>query len=166
MPRGRSFRFRLEALSSYRKRLLDMREQSLAEARRVLSDALERRKHLHGERIACWEAISAAGPDGRLDADDLKDMDARIRYLGGAIDRQCAVVGHRETEVEDRRLEVVDASKRKKIVERLRERDYAEFMDELTVEDRKLLDEVGSVRAARARNANLDVGAGIQRVTR
>lgn len=165
MPQGRTFKFRLEAVGNYRKRILDMREQALAKAYRVVSAARERREHLCGTRVACREAISAADPDGRLDANDLRDMDARISYLGGAIRRQCGVVAHHETEAEDRRLEVVDASKRKEVVERLRERHYAKFMGELAIEDRKFLDEVGSVRSARSRNANVDTGPGIQRVT-
>lgn len=165
MARGRTFKFRLEALGNYRQRLLDLCEQALAEAHRVVSDARKQHECLYVERIACREAITAAGPDGRLNADDMKDMDERIRFLGYAIARQRTVVRHRERDVEDRRLEVVDASKKRKTVERLRERDYARFVDELNCEERRFLDEVGSIKAARAGNANIDGAADLQRVT-
>jgi flagellar FliJ protein len=165
MSQGGSFKFRLEALLNYRKRVLDMCEQGLGEARRLLRAAEDWCVYLRGERDACRQAISVAGPDGRLDVDDANDMDLRIQYLGGAIDRQQEVLWDCETQVEARRIDVVDASKRRKVVERLREHAHADFMGELTIEERKFFDEVGSVRAARARNENLDTGAGIQRVT-
>ena len=166
MAQGRSFKFRLESVRNYRHRLLDMSEQALGEANRELCSAQDRLAYLCAERAACRRAVSESGPAGRLDVDDVKDLDLRIRYLGDAIERQRDEVRRRELDVETKRLDVIEASKRKEVVERLRERDYSEFLGEMAYAERKFLDEVGSVRAARSRSGDYSSNTNARQVIR
>ena len=154
MAEGKAFEFRLETLLNYRKRLLDLRAQQLAEAHRAVNAAAARCEQLHVERTASREAISKPDADGRLDVDASRALDWHIQYLAQAISRQEDEVERLADETEARRVDAVDASKRKKVVERLRIRDLAAFLDDLARDERKFLDEVGAVRAARSRSAN------------
>ena len=157
MPEGKAFGFRLETVLSYRKRQLDLRAQALAEAQRVCNAARSRREQLYGERTMCRCAISTPDAGGRLDVDMSRSLNRYIQHLAEAITRQEAELEQLNEESEARRVETVEASKRKKVVERLRQRDFAKFLDELADDERKFLDEVGSVRAA-ARGSNFRAG--------
>jgi len=152
---GKAFEFRLEALLGYRKRQLDLRAQELAEAQRAVNAARARRERLRGERAMCRESVSMADDDGRLDADASRQLDRYIRYLAEAIAGQEAELEQLYGETNARRVEAVEASKRKKVVERLRERDLAEFLDGIADDERKFLDEIGTVRAARGRSSGI-----------
>ena len=154
MPEGKAFEFRLETLLSYRKRQLDLHAQALAEAQRVCNGAHARRGRLFGERAVCRRAISTPDDAGRLDVDASRSLNRYIQHLAEAITSQEVEIERLNEETETRRVEAVEASKRKKVVERLRQRDMEKFFDGLADDERKFLDEVGSVRAAtRGRSA-------------
>ena len=158
MPEGKAFEFRLETLLSYRKRQLDLCAQALAEAQRVCNDARLRREQLCGERTMCRRAISTPDTAGRLNVDASRSLNRHIQHLAEAITRQDAELERLNGESEARRVETVEASKRKKVVERLRQRDFKNFLGELADHERKFLDEVGSVRAA-AHGSSVRVGS-------
>jgi len=161
---SKGFEFRLETLLSYRSRILELRAQELAEAQRAVNAAETLCDRLRNEQTVCWRSISAPDRNGRLDVDLSKAMNRYLDYLAEAITRQTAEIGRLKEETETCRLEAVEASKRKKVVERLRERDMEEFLDGLADDERKFLDEVGSVRAAsQGRNARSGPGGSIQR---
>ncbi len=106
----------------------------------------------------CRRTISTPDAAGRLDVDVSRSLNRHIQYLGEAITRQEAELERLKEESEARRVETVEASKRKKVVERLRQRDFEKFLDELADDERKFLDEVGSVRAA-AHGSSVRVGS-------
>jgi len=154
MPEGKAFEFRLATLLSYRKRQLDLRAQALAQAQRAANAAEMRRERLFGERAACRWAISTPDDAGRLDVETSRSLNRYIQHLAETITRQETELERLNEETEARRVETIEASKRKKVVERLRQRDMEKFFDGLADDERKFLDEVGSVQAAaRGRSA-------------
>jgi len=152
LQEGKAFEFRLETLLSYRKRQLDLHAQALAQAQRAANAAEMRRERLFGERAVCRRAISTPDDAGRLDVETSRSMNRYIQHLAEAITRQETDLERLNEETEARRVEAVEASKRKKVVERLRQRDMEKFFAALADNERKFLDEVGSVRAAARRH--------------
>ena len=141
------FRFRYDALLLYRKRTLDRLAQELAGLQRELRAEDARRAELEQLERLCIQDF-AEHREGELDVFCLRDYQAYMVRLRRIVEALTArIVALREFE-DAKRDEVVEASKRKKIVERLKERDKANFEKLLTEKERKFLDEIGNVRAA------------------
>ncbi len=143
----RRFKFRYEALLLYRKRILDRLAQDLAELQREIRAEDSRRAELVQLERLCIQDFSE-NCHGDLDVFSLRDYQAYMVRLRGIVEKLTARIVELRDGEEAKRVEVVEASKRKKTVERLRERDKADFEKLLTEKERKFLDEVGNVRAA------------------
>ncbi|MCP4646031.1 MAG: flagellar export protein FliJ [bacterium] len=145
MPRRKPFRY--GALLRVRTHEQDRKARDLAEVRREIARVEEDRDRIvAAQRDAIGEAAEAAREEFR--ADDVRRYFAYERQLARlAVDRDSALAKLRRDE-DERRTELEEAMKRKRIVERLKERQDKAFADEMLKEDRKAVDEIATNRAA------------------
>ena len=81
------------------------------------------------------------------------DLQMHNNYLGVLKERiikQEAVIKKAEELVETKRLELVEAMKERKIMEKLKEKDYETFVKEEQLKEQKIQDEIVSYRYSRA----------------
>ncbi|MBM3318717.1 MAG: flagellar FliJ family protein [Candidatus Eisenbacteria bacterium] len=142
----KKFRFALHGLER-------IREIEVDRARARLADS-ERARQAEEEGIMRLDAALAAGAgacprQGRLDGAALAAED---RYLGALRDRREEAVGRLGAwirTVESDRRRFTRARQERQAVERLRERRYLEFVQEVLREEGRELDEVAGVRHRR-----------------
>lgn len=143
MPR--TFSFKLAPVLRYRKQVEDNRKRELAAARAAVAGQRKLLKQLQEEEVKC-KADIARLEKGRV---DIQDVLAHRRFLNALQRRQA--VGFQDlqrllnNESEALRA-LVEATKARKVIERLRERRYTTYLQEVATEERKFLDEVGAGR--------------------
>lgn len=130
-----------DTLQRVRQRKEDQCAQRLAEARRDVAAAERQREALQAETRATLEAAASRATD-HLDASDLRRYYQYERHLARMTDAKDAEIRQLEGVREDRRDELEDAMKARRVVEKLRERKLLARQKRLRKEEQRLLDEV------------------------
>ncbi len=145
-----AFRFRFQSVLNYRKRLVEERQMALALAqqrllqlRQEIQELRERREAL-AARIQAELSGSLQVAQVRVHYAYLDWLDARLRELEQALEAA-------ERSVEEQRRALEEALKRRKTLEKLREKDRRVFVEELERRERLILDDLGVARHRRLR---------------
>ena len=136
------YRFNLQVLLDYRKRIEEGLQIELSQIRRDLEKEKQllissQRKKLHyEEELVKKEEKDINVNEALLYRDYLKGMRIRIK-------EQRDLVAKVKIDLDKKREELLDATKKKKGLEKVKERDWKRFMDGLQKRERILIDEVG-----------------------
>ena len=141
------------ALLRVRERQERLKAQALAESRRDIQRVEAQRDRLNDEqrRILVEAGIAAAD---EVDAPKVQSLFHYERHLSHlSVEKDSEIHALRKVE-ENKRVELEEALKRRKIVERLTERVREEYIRHVRKEEQKLLDETAAVKSAIARKDN------------
>jgi flagellar FliJ protein len=156
MPPPRPFRF--DTLLRIRQRQEDQKSMALAEARRALQAARVRQAGIVEHQRAML-AQAAALAQARFDASEVRRYYQHERHLAQLAVEQDATVRQLEHAAETRRGELEEALKRRRVVERLRERRLAARRDALHRAEQQVLDEI-AVNLSALRDPGSSQGTG------
>lgn len=149
-----TFKFRFAALLKYRKRVFDRLSLELAELQRDLLEHQSEMCELERRHSACTADLATHVAD-KVDAEVVMMYHRYLDLLAGRMQHVGQEIARLNGDVRDKTDQVIAASKEKKIVEKIRERDRFTFMKFVADAERKILDEVGANRAsAIARDAS------------
>lgn len=144
----RRFRFALEPVLAHRERIEDERRQELAVAQHALNEATAELLRLHDEFRKNSNALR--DEHKHFDGEQLRLHYAHLEFLDRAISAQEEVVAHRKAEHSQARLRLLEASKDRKAMEKLKDRRReAHLAAEAAVEQREL-DDANARRFAHA----------------
>lgn len=116
----RKFRFALAPVLAHRQRIEDQRQQELAAAQHALNVATAELLRLHEEFRKNSNVLRE--DHKRFDVEQLRLHYAHLEFLDRAITAQEAAVAHCKAEHAHARLRLLEASKEKKALEKLKER--------------------------------------------
>jgi flagellar FliJ protein len=143
------FIFRFETLLTTRRHAEEVRQKELSEAKRALaSEQALLRESRESRRRSLTELGRRQGVDFR--AADLALFGSYLDRLAREIDARMKRVAAAERRVAQQRLLVVEAMKRRKVLEKLREKDEREFRETHARNERKFIDEIATGRHARS----------------
>ncbi|MBI4717329.1 MAG: flagellar FliJ family protein [Planctomycetes bacterium] len=152
------FRFRLEVVRKLREQAQDAERRALAGALRGSAAAEEQVAILTREWGGVGERLRAARQRERIDVGQLRgDLFYRLR-LQRRLAEAGEVLAARRAELEQQRLRLADATRRLKVIEKLRERHWARYQEQVRREERGLFDEA-ALQAFRAESV-IDLRAG------
>ena len=130
-----------------RKRQEEQRAERLAAAHRLRRRAQAERDHLEAERRRMFERAGQAA-QGRMSAAEVRRYYQYERHLARLADEKDAeIMRLRQTEAE-RRAELEEAMKKRRMVERLHERRTESVLREVQRQEQRMSDESGTTRAA------------------
>lgn len=143
------FIFRFETLLTTRRHAEEARQKELSEAKRALAaEQALLRESRETRRRSLMELGRRQGEGFR--AADLALFGSYLDRLAREIDARIKRVAAAERRVGQQRLLVIEAMKRRKVLEKLRERDEREFRDTHARNERKFIDEVAIGRHTRS----------------
>ncbi len=143
------FTFRFETLLTTRRHAEDALQKELSDAKRALSAEQALLRESRDTRRRSLAELQRRQGEG-FRAPDLALFGSYLDRLAREIDARLKRVAAAERRVNQQRLLVVEAMKRRKVLEKLREKDEREFLETLAVNERKFVDEVATGRHARA----------------
>jgi flagellar FliJ protein len=133
--------FELEQVLMYRREMEKLRKQELAEAKHVLEQAnneLQREEELVGllsrefngcqKNLACIDDVRMYADFFSRKREEIKQQKEQIETLDQAMN--------------EKRSDLMEASKEKKILELLKEKKAVEFRQEMAAKERNFLDEI------------------------
>ena len=147
---ARKFVFTLQPVLEHRKRIEDQKQQTHAVRKRAHQEAKAELDRLNDEFRS--HARELREQHGSFDAEDLRLRYAHLQFLDRCIDAQIKVVAERQAALERARVDLVAASKNRKVVDKLKERRRtAHAVEELRIEQIEL-DDGNARREGRRRN--------------
>jgi flagellar protein FliJ len=144
-----SFKFRYEALLGYRHHLKEKAEVEYAQAKQQLRQLKETLKEyqetLQATRMEIVQAIRE-----KTDSDTIKNYSQYIGALKIWITMQEAEIAKAEKLTAEKLENLLNITKKFKIIEKLKEKDYKKWKDKLNVMEQKEISEAGVLRHGRA----------------
>lgn len=153
-----TFRFRLETLKKIREGERDERRRRLAEALQALQIVEQKRQELRAEAARVQEQTRRASQPGTVDVNALISQQRYALLLsaqGQQLQEQAARI---EDEIERRRAALVEADRQVRVLEKLRERQLAAFLEQQEKRDQKQMDEI-ALRGVVSRRVDPAVGS-------
>ena len=136
---AKRFKFPLQSVLDMRKRTEDERQQVVAERKRALELSEAELQRLNDEFRASSDRLRSAHRE--FSGEELRLNYAHLQFLDRAITAQIRVVAERRVSLDRARADLLEATKERKVVEKLRERRHQAFVaEELRIEQNELDD--------------------------
>jgi flagellar FliJ protein len=142
------YRFKLEALLNHRRHQEDVCQKELAQARRRLSDEREKLERKKREKQESLEKLQAKKKESTNMADIMLYMNY-IQQLSKDIEDQAMNVHETEKLVDQKRHGLVSIMQKHKTLKNLKYKEHQAYQQKLMQDERKLIDELASIRHAR-----------------
>lgn len=133
--------FKLEALRKFRQHQEDEKRKKLAQAQRNLEEALDKLSTLLARRERTEEDLQQC----QLQSTTGQQITVYLKFLqklAGDIEQQQATVAGFRHGCELAREEVLEAMKQRKILDKLKEKEWKRYLDNLNHEEEKFIGEM------------------------
>ena len=144
----RKFRFPLQPVLEHRTRIEEERQQEVAVALRAVNEALSALRRLHDDFRTHSDALRSEHQ--RFTTEELRLHYAHLEYLNRAITAQEGAVAAAKAAHEQCRLRLVEASKEKKAIEKLKSRRHEAHIAAETVVEQREIDDMNARRFSRS----------------
>ena len=111
----------------------------------IVQNDLNHEKHLLHELYREYEVIKEKGLKYR-NINELKQIQIYKQDIENKIELQKEIIKTKNAELEELRLELVEAQKDRRIMENLKEKDYTNYQNEMKAADQKQLDEMAVLK--------------------
>lgn len=142
------FEFRLQSVLNLREKLENQKELEYGLALKKLERERELERSLRSSRSACVTAL-AGKIEARIDPEEIARYNEYINVLKDRIAVQIKVVKAAADYAENKRLELVEAMRERKTLERLRENQHEEYIEEEKRDEQKQVDQTVSYKYAK-----------------
>lgn len=145
------FKFKLETVLKVKARIEDLRKMELreAESRR---DQARLELYRWQKEIADNIRLYREKFQQRINPEEVNNYHRYLTWLNRQADSAALQLQEREKEVAERRQKLVEASKEKKILEKLKDKAYQDYQAEQLRAEIQFLDELGTGRFIRDQN--------------
>jgi flagellar FliJ protein len=144
------FQFKLQPVLDYRKQIEEQLLSEFADAKRRLTCEQERLELLENKKKDLITQLESMG-EGDVTVADISLCRSYLERIRDDENNQREVVLQLDGELEDKRSKLVDAIKKRKLLEIIKEKKTEEYRTNLIYNERKELDEFGVSRSGRGK---------------
>ena len=145
MRRLAKFNFRLQSYLSLKSKIEDQKRNEFGKAVAALELEKQRLIQLERERDLCIEEFRVK-VEKYVDMRNLNQFNLFLERQKDLIKKQHAAIARAEAYVRQKRMELVEAMKDRKILDKLRENEFEEYLDEEKKNEQKVLDDLVSYK--------------------
>ena len=142
------YRFKLEALLNHRRHQEEVCQKELAHFERQLADERTQLRQLKQDQRDNARELQAR-QKARINVSAIILSVNYIRQLAGKIENQIECVREATRKVNQKRNELIAIVKKRKTLEKLKEKEQQAYQQKILQNERKFMDEVASSRHAR-----------------
>ena len=142
------YRFKLEALLNHRRHQEEACQKELAQTRRRLTDEREKLERKKKEKQGSLEKLKVKKKESTTVSDIMLYM-TYIQQLSKDIEDQAMHVHKTAKLVDQKRQELVSIMQKHKTLKNLKYKEQQAYQQKLMQDERKLMDELASIRHAR-----------------
>jgi flagellar FliJ protein len=139
------FQFDLEAVLNYRLQVEEQCQLSLAEAVKNLQVAMDVLEGLQKEKNDLIRHLVKM-QENALTSDVIARHFIFIEFLKSKEEKQEAIIANMQEEVSAKRQDLLEAVKKRKVMEALREKKMAAYVSEMAAKERKQLDDFAVIK--------------------
>ena len=141
------FNFKLESVLHLREKLEDAKKNEFGAAIRALEEEKAKLAALEQEQLDTIESFRQSINEG-IEPEDIHNHNNYLAKLKFLIKQQHIAIKKAEAFVEIKRLELVEAMRDRKSLDKLKENKYEEFIAEEKQAEQKIIDEVVSYKGS------------------
>jgi len=145
------FHFKLQPVLDYRKQIEEQFLSEFADTKRRLNYEKERLELLENKKKDLITQLESMG-EGDVTVADISLCQSYLERMRDEEICQCKVVVRLDEELENKRIKLVDAIKKRKVLEIIKEKKTEEYKTNLIYNERKELDEFGVSRSGRGKD--------------
>ena len=142
------YRFKLQTLLDHRRHQEEVCQEELAEAQRDLSDAQKKLKGIRKDKRDNIQKLQARQTE-RHNASKILIFINYIEQLSRDLDAQMQQVDHASQHVTEKRDNLIAILKKRKTLEKLKEKQWLEYQRKMMQAERKFNDEIAATRYIR-----------------
>lgn len=142
------FKFKLETALWHRQLIEDEKKRDFGLAQRDTLTAIRQKEIIEEERARYQQELLNKHKEEHIDPNYIMATHTYIYHLNLALTAAEANIAKLKEIEEEKRAALVEATKRKKALERLREKKLKDYMYELDREEQKFLDDIAQSRYA------------------
>lgn len=139
------FKFKFQSILNVKKQIEDNLKNMLGKALTELQKRIRALCALEDEKEVLIEKINAESEKG-ITVYKLRKYNSYLSYLNGKIDIQKEKVNEQQKVVDKYREELVKAMQERKMFEKLKEKQYEEYLHQEAYEEQRAVDEVVSYK--------------------
>ncbi len=138
---ARRFLFRLETVRKIRQQARDVQQRVVAGKARAAGEVRQRIARLEGDLERTVDRSRQAHRIGRLNMSSVRGQEIHRGWLHRSLGEACALLVQRQAELRSEQTRLAEASKRLKVIEKLRERQWERHKAEVAKEEQSQADE-------------------------
>ena len=142
------YRFKLQSLLKHRRHQEEICQKEMAEAQRDLTDAQEKLRRLKKDKRENIQKLQARQKELHNASTIIMSINY-IEKLSSDLAAQMKQVGKASEKVTQKRLNLIAIMKKRKTLEKLKEKDRLEYQQKMMQAERKINDEVAATRHIR-----------------
>ncbi|UCD77010.1 MAG: flagellar export protein FliJ [Desulfobacterales bacterium] len=142
------YRFKLEALLNHRRHQEEICQKELARLQRQLADEQEKLRRQKQQKRENVQKLKVRQKESASVSDIILYMNY-IEQLSKEIEEQATCVHEAAKKVNHKRNELIGIMKKRKTLEKLKEKDWLAYQKKMMQDERKLMDEVATTQRAR-----------------
>ena len=144
------YRFKLEALLNHRHHQEEICQKELARLQRHLADEQKKLRRQKQQKRENVQKLQVRQKESTGVSDIILHMNY-LEQLSKEIEEQVICVREAATKVNHKRRELIGIMKKRKTLEKLKEKDWLAYQKKMMQDERKFMDEVATTRHARKR---------------
>ena len=142
------YRFKLQALLDHHRHQEEVCQKELAEARRTLTDAQEKLRRIKKDKRENIQKMQARQKE-RHNISNILIFSNYIEKLSRDIEARIQQVRKASKNVNQKRDNLITLMKKRKTLEKLKEKEWLEYQQKMMQDERKFNDEVAATRHIR-----------------
>lgn len=159
----KSFKFKLQSVLDYKQDLEDKEKEKLAKILQELDQAIKHRDFLLQKREQARLELKDKQKKGDVNVNELRFYTNYLKKLDQDIVQANINIETIRAREKEQRQVLLEAAKQRKIYEKLKEKHKEQFEEEIAQAERKLIDEMATVKFARKQQAELEMREAIER---
>ncbi len=138
----RRFKFRLQSVLNLKEKKLEDERMALAQILRVLEDQKDTLLSLNDKKEQIEKSFDNANKEVALDIQNIVNTRNYLEKISNEIKTQFEIIKKTQIEFDEQTQKVNEAYKELKVLEKLKEKQYEEFLKEFRQNETKELDDI------------------------
>ncbi len=138
----RRFKFRLQSVLNLKEKKLEDERMALAQILRVLEDQKDTLLSLNDKKEQIEKSFDNANKEAALDIQNIVNARNYLEKISNEIKTQFEIIKKTQIELDEQTQKVNEAYKELKVLEKLKEKQYEEFLKEFRQNETKELDDI------------------------